>query len=516
MTLADTDFREHAARRFEKRARRWARPGDLAAVLDPGTRQSPALRLIDQELAALADHKVPADALAVFMAPQEGKPVIISAMVLMSDGSRKKLGDIRVGDAVISHRGIPQIVERVHEQGDLPIVKITTHAGRVIRAAADHPFLTPDGWVEAGKLTPGTGGGVGSGRVDGDVLAILRAPSTAYGGELSGEAARLLGYLIGDGNTTQSAANLNAAITCVDPVETADILRCAAALGFGANEQPKRVLLSGGVRPWIRQHGLAGCTSYTKRVPAAVFTSPPAVVAEFLGAYFACDGHISRRGGARPDCRLEFNSVSRDLLADVQHLLLRLGISSMLRLKRTTYKGKPYVSWRLWMRRQDDAARFRQLVPMASAKTETLAAWDLHRTEFDGPYFADPVMSVEREDPQPCRCLTVAEDHTFTVEDAVVHNSQRISRRFPEWLLSHNPALRVAIVSYEQEMAVRWGRQILRDIRHDAGVLGITVMADSSAAGRWDTPEGGGIYCIGIGGALAGRPVDVLPPGPDY
>jgi predicted phage terminase large subunit-like protein len=89
--------------------------------------------------------------------------------------------------------------------------------------------------------------------------------------------------------------------------------------------------------------------------------------------------------------------------------------------------------------------------------------------------------------------------------------SQRISRRFPEWLLAHNPALRIAIVSYEAEMATRWGRQIKRDIAHaDPRVMDISILADSSAAGRWDTPEGGGVYCIGIGGALTGRPVDVL------
>jgi predicted phage terminase large subunit-like protein len=513
VTFTETDFREHAARRFERRTRRWARPGDLALALDPATRDSAALRLIDAELAALADHRVPADALAIFCPPQEGKPVIISAMVLMSDGTRKQLGQIQVGDAVISHRGIPQVVMAVHDQGNLPIVKITTHAGRVIRAAADHPFLTPDGWVEAGKLTAGTGAGQGHTRVDGDVLAILRAPSTAYGDSLTAEAARLLGYLVGDGNTTQSAANLNAAITCADPIETADILRCAAALGFTAecHERDRRILLSAGARPWIRQHGLAGLTSHTKRVPAAVFTASPEVVAEFLGAYFACDGSVSRRGGARTDARLEFDSVSRDLLADVQHLLLRLGIGSMLRPKRTTYKGQPHLSWRLWLRRQDDVARFRQQVPMTSVKADVLAAWDLHRTEFDAPYLADPVMAVEREDPEPCRCLTVAEDHTFTVEDAVVHNSQKVSRRFPEWLLAHDPSLRIAEVSYEAEMATRWGRQIKRDIAHaDRHVLDVQIMADSSAAGRWDTPEGGGLYCTGIGGALTGRPVDVL------
>ena len=60
-------------------------------------------------------------------------------------------------------------------------------------------------------------------------------------------------------------------------------------------------------------------------------------------------------------------------------------------------------------------------------------------------------------------------------------------------------------------MAVRWGRQIKRDIAHaDPRIMDVKIMADSSAAGRWDTPEGGGLYCIGVGGALAGKPADIL------
>lgn len=35
-------------------------------------------------------------------------------------------------------------------------------------------------------------------------------------------------------------------------------------------------------------------------------------------------------------------------------------------------------------------------------------------------------------------------------------------------------------------------------------------MPDTSAAGRWDTAEGGGIYCTGIGGSLTGQPVHIL------
>lgn len=96
--------------------------------------------------------------------------------------------------------------------------------------------------------------------------------------------------------------------------------------------------------------------------------------------------------------------------------------------------------------------------------------------------------------------------------------SQRVSRRTPEWALDHDPTLRVAIVSYELDLAVRWGRDIRQDIilhpnTGDEEVpdgIHIDIRRDSSAAGRWETPAGGGVYCVGIGGPLTGRPVDLM------
>jgi predicted phage terminase large subunit-like protein len=87
--------------------------------------------------------------------------------------------------------------------------------------------------------------------------------------------------------------------------------------------------------------------------------------------------------------------------------------------------------------------------------------------------------------------------------------SQRVSRRFPTWLLEHDPTLRIGIVSYEKELAVRWGRDIKLDLEMHPE-LGIDLRKDSQAAGRWQTVQGGGVYCVGIGGALTGQPIDVL------
>jgi len=87
--------------------------------------------------------------------------------------------------------------------------------------------------------------------------------------------------------------------------------------------------------------------------------------------------------------------------------------------------------------------------------------------------------------------------------------SQRVSRWTPLWMLTCDPRLRIAIVSAEKNLAERWGRQIKRDI--DAHPeLGLTLMQDSKAAGRWETTQGGGVFCTGVKAGTTGRPIDVL------
>jgi predicted phage terminase large subunit-like protein len=89
--------------------------------------------------------------------------------------------------------------------------------------------------------------------------------------------------------------------------------------------------------------------------------------------------------------------------------------------------------------------------------------------------------------------------------------SQRASRRFPLWCLTQNRELRIAIASYESNVARRWGRAIRDDITTHSKELDLRIRDDLAAQHEWalDGHEGG-VYTAGIGGALTGRPVDLL------
>jgi predicted phage terminase large subunit-like protein len=348
---------------------------------------------------------------------QAGKPVSVNASVAMGDGSHMPLGAVTVGDMVITKEGRPRRVLAVHDQGNLPGVRVTTKSGRCVEAALDHPFLTPTGWVDAGDLIVGGHLGVPNGYLTCS-SDEARPP----------EEARLIGYFLGDGCCVINQRNsLASEIVVADLGELADIEACAARLGFRHltrrvdGKDMWRVALSGGAREWLRSTGLAGHDAFTKRIPSWAFRQPDDYIEHLVGAYFACDGSIDRAGKSA-----ELYSVNRWLLRDVQRLLTRLGIWSELRSKNGRYLDSRHQSWRLYIpvRKGSALRRFILRVPVLNgAKMARMAAVVGAPTEFDPTVIADRIEEIERVEVE-CRCLTVEEDASFLAEELVVHNSQ--------------------------------------------------------------------------------------------
>jgi predicted phage terminase large subunit-like protein len=95
--------------------------------------------------------------------------------------------------------------------------------------------------------------------------------------------------------------------------------------------------------------------------------------------------------------------------------------------------------------------------------------------------------------------------------------SERTTHYGALWMLARDPNLRIGIVSFDGNIASGFSSKIRNDILTFDGTdgnvdLGLRLRRDSKAASRWvlDPPHRGGCYAIGIGGALTGRPVDVL------
>lgn len=388
--------------------------------------------------------------LLVNVPPGFMKPNDINGLVLTRRG-RVRLGDVVVGDEILTHRGRYRRVTAVHEQGVLPLIEVRTMHGRVNRTAPDHPYLTTRGWVQAKDL------------VIGDIMGAVVPLEEGHRDHVSPEEARLLGYLVGDGSCTHSPTFVNG-----DEDVLEDFQRCAEACGCTVSVRKpgaRRATVFGirGALGLLEKHGLRHCNSYTKRIPPLVLASSRQVIANFVGAYWSCDGQVVvRHTGKRGSIYVaNATTVGRDLAFDLQHALLRLGIDARVRERTQNCVTKRQASgvyryYHVQTCAHEDTVLFRDMPGLCPAKRAPLSALSARRF-VQGPLFEDEVVAIDEATPGECRCLTVEEDHSFTSADLAIKNSLCTNVFWPawEWGPMSMPSMRYLCASYSQTLTVR-------------------------------------------------------------
>jgi predicted phage terminase large subunit-like protein len=91
--------------------------------------------------------------------------------------------------------------------------------------------------------------------------------------------------------------------------------------------------------------------------------------------------------------------------------------------------------------------------------------------------------------------------------------SEFASFLFPAWMMGREPRLKIIQTSHTAELAQRFGRKVrnLIDTQDYQTIFpGMELSADSKAAGRWETNQGGEYFSAGVGGAITGRGADLL------
>ena len=89
--------------------------------------------------------------------------------------------------------------------------------------------------------------------------------------------------------------------------------------------------------------------------------------------------------------------------------------------------------------------------------------------------------------------------------------SMTCSIYFPAWVLLLWPETRIALASYEETFASQFGGKVRDIVRKYGPALGVHIRTDTDAKGEWVIDgHGGGMVCKGRGGALTGRPCDLL------
>lgn len=385
--------------------------------------------------------------LLVNVSPRCMKPVYEEELVLSKRGL-VPLKEIILGDEVFTHKNRWKKVLNVFIQGELDTLKIETCRGRSVIAAPDHPFYTSEGWAQLKDIKQE------------DVVGISSCDVELGENSISAEEARLLGYLVGDGHCSGTPN-----ITVADDLECEDIKRCITKIGFipkeynynSSNSKIRRISITAGysedgrtksgymgpVKRWLNGHKLLKKSSYTKSIPDSVLRGNDEVVKNFIGAYWACDGHIGtkgvkRDGSKRTDLVIRCDSVNKSFLEQLQILLLRIGINSSLKQKvrvlKTKKQGDTYTSYTLSLYDQDACYKFSRLINCSHEKFSSMLATKNRRFDFNRDIYGDVVKSVSPSGINKCRCLEVDEDHSFVVNGFIVHNSILGSVSLAPWV----------------------------------------------------------------------------------
>lgn len=91
--------------------------------------------------------------------------------------------------------------------------------------------------------------------------------------------------------------------------------------------------------------------------------------------------------------------------------------------------------------------------------------------------------------------------------------SELTSYLLPAWFLGKYPNKKVIQISHTAELATGFGRKVRNLVaskEYQEIFPGVSLQADSKAAGRWNTNQGGEYFAIGVGGAVTGKGADLL------
>ena len=261
------------------------------------------------------------------------KCVAKGEQVLMADGSRKAIEDVRVGEVVLSSDGRTTQVDLVSDcwsAGVKAVIKVTLSDGRILRVTPDHRVFGWDEWTRAGEL-----------QINDPVCVPLSTEIVSGAETVSLDDAFLVSLWLAEGLKNLRKYQAFRYTSEMDEIHDR-VEEIALKRGWSTTTYQRpidRAITRGSNRAretsavaLLRRYGLQDVRVDTVFVPEAILRGSRDVVVEFLSTYIACDGCV-KMGTQRG---VEVTSASERICRDLQILAARLGVRSSVR-----YIGNP-------------------------------------------------------------------------------------------------------------------------------------------------------------------------------
>lgn len=289
-----------------------------------------------------------------------GKCLAGDTMVSMHDGSQVPIRDLCNNDKDIialnkDLRLAKSIKSDFYKRKANTLLEVKLRTGKSIKLTPEHPLLTISGWKKAEDIPVG-------GRI-----ATPRHMSFFGENAIPEHEIKILGYLIAEGHL----GNNKVLFSNEDPEIVNDFINAVNEFDSSLTVKPHgkncytvvqkkhktkvisvkrnsngqftaggRVGKSHKLKLYLDSLGIYNTSSHTKHIPEKILTSTRSNILLLLNRLFSCDGTIYYDID-RKSWRTSYCSVSNKLISQVQELLLRIGIFSIIR-KKSTYCGSAF------------------------------------------------------------------------------------------------------------------------------------------------------------------------------
>ncbi len=348
-----------------------------------------------------------------------GWPLTLRELVTRQEGLVHSMGEA----SVIG----PEAPEDFVAHQPARMYRLTTYTGRSIQATAEQRFLTRSGWRRLGSLGAA------------DAVAVVSDYPGLFGtGDVNPNLLKLLVYL------TAADASANGGTALVEDRDVRAELMSAVAI---TGDEAVPIAENGaGVRFAVRGHGGArsralaflemvgahGVAPEDRFVPDFVFGLRRDLMKLYIGRVFTADAVIESSG------RLHYRTQSVRMARQMQHLLSRFGITSLLR--DIDLRGE-LVAVDLEISSKSDVLRFVDEIGFFGAKAERAEAvrsalTPMRMSEpFDrlGPILFDRVWDLEEMMPAPVFDIAFPRADNFIANDFVVRAGDSVGVSVAGW-----------------------------------------------------------------------------------
>lgn len=253
-------------------------------------------------------------------------------------------------------------ISKVFSSGRKQLFELKTKSGRLIKASSNHPFFTIEGWRRVDELRMGDRVGIPS-----------SLPFNSQAGALSEDELILLAHLLGDGcvlprqpihYTSADQANIRIVSTVANKLFNI-VPRIVKQQNWWHVYLPSPYRLTRGkhhpIIQWYKKLRLNPVRSYEKELPKELFESSAEKIRLFLHHLWATDGNISwkKLPGRIPAGVIYYSTTSLILANQIQHLLLRSGILSVLRPR---FEKKGRTSYQIHIQGKEMQIKFCRLI----------------------------------------------------------------------------------------------------------------------------------------------------------